>query len=169
MRKLPNVVVKAPSTCVGHASTSTPCDVCGFYTEPRRVDDAKEREHNGKQHHERVDDVARRRPDQVVALVDVQSRAPTGSRRLCRPTTWLRVLISRSQAASVAVDHGGDAADRRRWVASFTVLLLARIPRLFRGKQLTSRCLATSGGLVFVDLSRSARLYCSCRLWQALG
>ena len=61
---------------MGHASTSTPCDVCGFYTEPRRVDDAKEREHNGKQHHERVDDVARRRPDQVVALVDVQELLP---------------------------------------------------------------------------------------------
>ena len=76
MRKLPNVVVKAPSTCVEHASTPTPCDVCGFYTEPHRVDDAEEGKHDRKQHHERVDDVARRRPDQVVALVDVQEFLP---------------------------------------------------------------------------------------------
>ena len=59
-----------------HASTPTPCDVCGFYTEPHGIDHAEEREHDRKQDHERVDDVARRRPDQVVALVDVQELLP---------------------------------------------------------------------------------------------
>ena len=63
-------------------------------------------------------------------------------------------LLSRSQIASLAVVLER-LVPSGRWVAlaSFTVLLLARIPRLSWGKQLASRCLATSGGLVFVDLN----------------
>ena len=77
------------------------------------------------------------------------SRAPTGSRRLCRPTTWLRVLISRSQAASVAVDLGGDG-----WPWQASQFSFGEIPRLFLGQKSGASMLGDKRRTGLVDLRR---------------